>query len=119
MAHILVADDEALNLALIREILEDLYELDTVEDGQACLDAISVRVPDLLLLDVNLPRVNGLDVCRRLREREETKKLPIVVISAHAAPGDRESGLAAGATDYLAKPFDISGFRRLVQTLLD
>ena len=118
MKYILVADDEPLNQCIFEEVLCEEFELGVVEDGVACLESIEQRLPDLLLLDIAMPRMDGLEVCRRLRQDEKTRRLPIILVSAHAAPADRERGLAAGADDYLSKPFNIVTLYQRVQALL-
>ena len=118
MKYILVADDEPLNQCIFEEVLCEEFELGVVEDGVACLESIERRRPDLLLLDIAMPRMDGLEVCRRLREDEKTRQLPIILVSAHAASADRERGLAAGADDYLSKPFNIVTLYQRVHALL-
>ena len=83
------------------------YEVVAVSDGRAALDAAG-RGFDLVLLDVGLPDVNGLEVCRRLRSGAATANLPIILLTGRDQPGDIRDGLAAGADDFLTKPFEES-----------
>lgn len=105
MKYILAADDEQLNLNIIIEILEDDYEIQAVTDGIDCLKALEKRTPDLLLLDVSMPGLSGLEVCKKIREQEKYNDLPIIFLSAFAAEENIESGLNAGGTQYISKPF--------------
>lgn len=105
MKYILVADDEEINRDLIVNILEDDYELSCVTDGIECLKSIEERLPDLLLLDVGMPNMDGIEVCKRLRAMEQTKNLPIYLVSGYAAQDNIEDGLNVGADKYITKPF--------------
>ena len=105
MKYILAVDDEQLNLNIINELLSDDYEVHTAEDGVECLKSIEKRTPDLLLLDVGMPKLNGLDVCKKLREQQKYKNLPIIFLSAFAAEEDMVAGINAGADKYISKPF--------------
>ncbi|MGN0845882.1 MAG: response regulator transcription factor [Kiritimatiellia bacterium] len=107
MADILVAEDE-LN---IREALADLlesegYSVRTVADGATALAEVGKARPDLLLLDVNMPRMNGFDVCREIRKTDA--RLPIVMLTARAEEVDKVRGLERGATDYVTKPYGMN-----------
>ena len=92
------------------------YDVSAVGDGAAALDAIESERPDLLVLDVMMPRVDGLTVCRRLRSAGD--RLPILVLTARTEVSDRVSGLDAGADDYIAKPFVLDEFLARVRALL-
>lgn len=116
--YILIADDEPLNQSVFREMLIDDYEIHIVGDGKQCLDSVEERIPDLLLLDISMPNMNGIEVCQKLREREDTKNLPIVLVSAYASADDHARGLAVGATDYVSKPFDITLFHERIRELI-
>lgn len=118
MKYILIADDEPLNQSVFEEMLMDDYEISIVDDGQACLESVENRVPDLLLLDIAMPHVDGIEVCKRLRSGADTKDLPIILVSAYASKGDKEAGMAAGANDYISKPFDIALFHQKISEML-
>lgn len=107
MAEILVAEDEAN----IREALTDLlesegYAVQTAADGAAALAACAKRRPDLLLLDVNMPKMNGFDVCREIRKTDA--RLPIMILTARVDEIDKVRGLERGATDYVTKPYGMN-----------
>ncbi len=104
--YILVVEDEAPLIALLRYNLEQAgFEVGTAEDGDEALISVRERRPDLLLLDWMLPAVSGIEVCRRLRRHRETRKLPVIMLTARSEEGDRIRGLDSGADDYVVKPF--------------
>lgn len=104
-AHILVVEDEEDILELVRFNLEkEGFRVETAPSGEECLKKLDPP-PDLLVLDLMLPGLNGLEVCRLLRQRPETKTLPIIMITARGEEADVITGLDTGADDYLPKPF--------------
>jgi two-component system response regulator MprA len=113
---LVVDDDPQLREALARALGLDGYVVDTASNGAKALDAISNQRPDVMVLDVMMPYVGGLDVCRTLRERKD--RLPILVLTARDEVGDRVAGLDAGADDYLTKPFALEELRARLRALL-
>lgn len=106
MTRVLIVDDDAFITRLVRMKVEQLgYEVETAGDGEEGLRKALELHPDLILLDLMMPRMNGLEVCRRLRAEPEGRDVPIVMLTAKAQERDIEAGFAAGATDYLIKPF--------------
>jgi PAS domain S-box-containing protein len=103
--HILLADDNADMRDYVRHLLGARYEVETVTDGEAALAAIDRRLPALVLADIMMPRVDGQALLARLRADPRTRTLPIILVSARAGEEARMEGLAAGADDYLIKPF--------------
>ena len=118
MPYILIADDEPFNRILLEEILASNYELGFAEDGIECLESIATRCPDLLLLDVAMPRMNGLDVCKHLRSSDNTASIPVFMISAYASKTDIANGKDAGADKYISKPFDPDDLLLEIRNLL-
>ena len=105
--RILCVDDEVMNLKLLEAILlPSGYEVVTAGDGQEALRKIRERKVDCVLLDVMMPKMNGFDACRKIKEDEETRHLPVVLITALTSREDRIRGIEAGADDFLSKPFD-------------
>ena len=103
---ILVADDDEDILALVKAVLERSgHEVVTVADGAAALATLHTRKPDLAVLDITMPQVDGLEVLRRLRADAETAALPVVLLSAQAQEADIERGFVTGASAYIKKPF--------------
>ena len=118
-ARILIADDKASSRELVRTILENLgYVIEEAGDGVEALETALERPPDLVLLDLQMPRLTGEEVLARLRADHRFAKLPIVALTASAMAGDREKALAAGFTSYLAKPVTISTLRTEIGRLL-
>lgn len=116
-ARILVVDDEpAVREALESSLQYEGYTVALASDGLAALDALERDVPDLVILDVLMPRMDGLTTARRLRGRGET--VPILMLTARDAVGDRVTGLDAGADDYLVKPFELDELFARVRALL-
>jgi two-component system response regulator MprA len=113
---LIIDDDRALRDALRRALTLAGYEVDTAEDGARGLEAAADRPPDAMLLDVGMPGVDGLEVCRRLRARGD--RVPVLMLTARDAVEDRIDGLDAGADDYLVKPFDIGELKARLRALL-
>jgi len=119
MTTILVADDEVAIVELVRFTLEDDHvQVVGAFDGVTALELASAVPPDLVLLDVQMPHLGGLEVCRRLRQAPECAKTRIVMLSAAAQAEDRARGLAAGADEYLTKPFSPLALLTLVRSLV-
>lgn len=116
-AHVLVADDDrAIRDSLARVLDLEGYTASTVADGAAALEAMRTDRPDLLVLDLMMPSVDGLTVCRVLRS--EGDRLPILMLTARTETSDRVAGLDAGADDYLPKPFDPAELLARIRALL-
>ncbi len=102
---ILYADDNLRNLDFVRLVLRDQdWRLLEVADGQAAIDTALREHPDLILMDINMPEVNGLEATRRLKALPDFAHTPIVALTANSMPGDREACIAAGCDAYLMKP---------------
>ncbi|WP_425550907.1 response regulator transcription factor [Actinoallomurus oryzae] len=113
----LVVDDEpAVRESLASSLAFEDYEVVTAADGASALDELDRAQPDLAILDILMPRMDGLTACRRLRARGET--LPVLMLTARDTVGDRVTGLDAGADDYLVKPFDLDELLARVRALL-
>jgi len=116
MTSILIVEDERNLSNLIRRNLEDEgYHVSQVFDGPSALDAVAAREPDLLILDVMLPGIDGLQVCRKLRQRSI---VPVLMLTARAEEIDRVLGLEVGADDYLTKPFSMRELTARVRAIL-
>lgn len=117
--HILVIEDDPMNNRLLVAILTRLgYIVDAAFDGVSGLEKVESSPPDLILLDLNLPRMDGYEVARRLKHSDKTKIIPIVVVSSFAEVENRIKALEAGADDFLSKPVDQVELRARVQSLL-
>jgi cyclic di-GMP phosphodiesterase len=104
---VLVVDDVASNRELLQDRLADLgYDVREARDGIEALDAVVAEEPDLILLDIDMPRLDGIAVCEQLKAHPVRRLIPIVILTASSDRGTRLRGIAAGADDYLSKPFD-------------
>jgi len=116
---VLVADDEEDILALVTTILERAdYEVVSVRDGAEALTAVRDRRPDLAVLDISMPEVDGLEVLRRIRADADTSELPVLLLSAQAQEADVKLGFATGASAYVKKPFSPRDLTDRVDKLL-
>lgn len=117
--YILVVEDEDALATLVQYNLEkEGYEVAVSGDGQDALTMIAERQPDLVVLDWMLPSVSGLEVCRRLRQKTETRNLPIIMLTARVEESDRIRGLDTGADDYVIKPCSMSELAARVRAVL-
>jgi two-component system cell cycle response regulator DivK len=119
MKKILIADDKATSRELLRTVLERQgYAITEAADGEEALQKALAEPPDLILLDLQMPRRNGYEVLGELRKDPRHAEVPIIAITASAMQGDREQALAAGFTGYMAKPVALIHLREEVQRLL-
>ena len=117
--HLTVVEDEAALVELLRYNFEkEGFRVSTATDGEAALVSIAESKPDLVILDWMLPHVSGLEVCRQLRRKAETRDLPIIMLTARGEEADRVRGLEVGADDYVAKPFSPSELIARVRAVL-
>ena len=114
-ALILVVDDHADSRELVKYLLEhQSYRVLEAEDGEAAIATASTQRPNLVLMDVGLPNIDGIEAIKRLRELPGLLSLPVIFVSAHAEFSYREQAMAAGGVDYLTKPYDADQLLRLV-----
>ena len=119
MIDILIVEDNELNRDMLsRRLKRKGYGVRTVGDGQAALDLISQGAPNIVLMDMNLPIMNGWDACKALRAQPQTSTLPIIALTAHAMSGDEQKALAAGCDDYTTKPIDFPLLISKIEKLL-
>jgi len=118
-AHILIVEDEeALSLLLRYNLDKEGYEVDSVARGDEAELRLKEKAPDLLILDWMLPGLSGIELCRRLRARPETKQLPIIMLTARGEESERIRGLVTGADHYVVKPFSVPELIARVAALL-
>ncbi|MHC4676146.1 MAG: response regulator [Planctomycetota bacterium] len=118
MSTILVVEDTQDNFDLIVDAFEDVYELEHAQTGEEGVVKAKTLKPDLILLDISLPELDGWKVARRLRGDPEVADIPVIAITAHAMNGDLDKCLEAGCDDYLAKPINIRDLMELVAEFL-
>jgi two-component system, cell cycle response regulator DivK len=106
MRKILIVEDVEYNRDLLVQILEDDYAVLTATDGASGIEAATRERPDLILMDLSLPGVDGWEATRRLKAQPETEAIPVIALTAHAMQGDEERARACGCDDYLTKPID-------------
>jgi two-component system phosphate regulon response regulator PhoB len=117
--HILVVEDEdSLATLLQYNLQKEGYDVALAGDGEEALLLVDERLPDLMVLDWMLPKISGIEVCRRLRQRNETRNLPIVMLTARGEETDRVRGLDTGADDYVVKPFSMTELTARIRAVL-
>lgn len=119
-AHILAVEDNPLNLKLVRVLLEgEGYEVTGARDAIEAVARLRERVPELILMDLALPGLDGFTLTRQLRADPKTHDVPIVALTAYAMKGDEQRAIAAGCSAYFAKPLKVDLFLELVRSLID
>ncbi|MFH2130920.1 MAG: PleD family two-component system response regulator [bacterium] len=113
---ILIVDDTPANIRILVEALKDEYTLRVATNGQDAIEAVHKETPDLILLDINMPGMNGYEVCRHLKSDLKTASIPIIFITVLTEVEDETRGLEIGAADYITKPFSIPIVRARVRT---
>jgi two-component system phosphate regulon response regulator PhoB len=117
--HILVVEDEdSLATLLQYNLQKEGYDIAVAGDGEEALMLVDERLPDLIVLDWMLPKVSGIEVCRRLRQRNETRNVPIIMLTARGEETDRVRGLDTGADDYVVKPFSMTELTARIRAVL-
>ncbi len=106
LSRILIVDDNPSNIFVLEEMLRDSYHVETAESGEEALDIAVDFLPDLVLLDIMMPGIDGYETCRRMRENPIFSGMKIVMVSAKAMKAERLQGYEVGADDYVTKPFD-------------
>jgi CheY-like chemotaxis protein len=119
MKILLVEDNDMNRDMLSRRLSRRGYTIVTALDGQAALDLVASAAPDLVLLDMSLPVIDGWEVTRRLKADARTRTVPVIALTAHAMAADRERALAAGCDDFDTKPVDLERLLGKMQALLD
>ena len=115
---LVVEDEDALSALLQYNLDKEGYQVSVAADGEEALMLVDERLPDLVVLDWMLPKVSGIEVCRRLRARPETRNLPIIMLTARGEESDRIRGLDTGADDYIVKPFSMTELTARIRAVL-
>ena len=120
MRKVLIADDSASNRELLRTMLAHFgFAVTEAADGLQALELAPALAPDLIVLDIQMPRLDGYGTLARLREMEQFRNTPIIALTAYAMEGDHERGRAAGFTDYVTKPIGLKKLRLVLEKHLD
>lgn len=119
MKKILYIEDTADNRDLVTQILEGMYDVRTAANGEQGLELARQFLPDVILMDISLPVMDGLTCTRLIREDARLSDVPVVALTAHCMVGDREKALAAGCDDFLSKPFRFAQLRGVVAAMLE
>lgn len=119
-SHILVVEDHPQNRYLMTYLLESRgYEVEVALDGVEALDALEKRAPDLILMDMQLPKVDGYEATRRIKADERFKQIPLVAVTAHSMRRDQDKAMAAGCDVFVTKPINGEDLLALVDRLLE
>ena len=118
-SRVLIADDNPQNCELLVAYLADAdYEIDIAADGRQTLDQVARQPPDLILLDIMMPKLSGYEVCQQLKSDPATRNIPVLMVTALNDPGDIEKAVEAGCNDYLTKPINKLELKVRVRSLL-
>lgn len=119
MKKILIVEDNPMNMELIMDLLELYgYDVTKAEDGMKALERLAVKKFDIILLDMQLPKMDGLEVLDRIKKNPATADVPVIAVTAHAMKGSEEHFIEMGCVDYVSKPIDIHKFRSLIDKYL-
>ncbi len=105
MMKILIVDDTEENIEILVELLSDLYDISVAMDGERAIESLKNQIPDLILLDIMMPGIDGYEVCKKLKTNKNTKNIPVIFLTALTDAREEEKGLNLGAVDYITKPF--------------
>jgi len=119
LPSILVVDDEAVNIEIMAEILEDKYDVLFATNGSSTLEIVERCNPQLILMDIMMPDINGIELCRKLKANPDTKDIPVIFVTALNHKIDETEGLEAGAIDYVTKPISASVLRARVRNHIE
>jgi two-component system cell cycle response regulator DivK len=119
MKEILIVEDNPMNMELILDLLEFYgYNVTEAEDGIKALERLSEKKFDIILLDMQLPKMDGLEVLEKIKNNPATAGIPVIAVTAHAMKGSEEHFIEMGCVDYISKPIDIHKFRALIDKYL-
>ena len=119
MAKILLVEDNEMNRDMLsRRLIRKGYEVSIATDGQQGADMAMSELPDLILMDMSLPVIDGWEATRRIKANDATRRIPVIALTAHAMAGDREKAMEAGCEDYDTKPVEISRLLGKIAALL-
>ncbi len=115
---VLIVDDTEANIDILMYVLGNDYDIMVAMDGETALEVATAEAPDLILLDIMMPGMDGFEVCERLKADETTKDIPIMFLSAHAEDREQKRALSLGAVDFITKPIDMVEIQEKVKSCL-
>lgn len=117
---VLIVEDNELNMKLFHDLLE-AYGIETVQtrEGKKAFDMVREHKPDLIIMDIQLPEISGLEITKQLKQDEELKSIPVIAVTAFAMKGDEQKIREGGCEDYISKPISVSRFIEVVKKHLD
>jgi len=119
MAKILVVDDEEHILMILKDSLEfSGFQVVTASNGEEALEVVAREIPDLMVLDIGMPKLDGWEVCRRIKGTEKTKHIPVIILTAYAQTSDQRKGMELGADRFVTKPCDLAQLVDEINSLL-
>lgn len=116
--EILIVDDVSVNLRFLYETLKNNYAIRITTDGELAIESAKAKCPDLIILDVKMPNLDGFEVCKILKSNLETKDIPILFISGSVNSDDKKKCFAAGGIGFLIKPFDSNELKIQIESIL-
>ncbi len=117
--RVLIVEDNVDNYELVRFLLARAgYEVLAASNGMEGVETARRELPDLILMDLSMPELDGWDAARKLKADERTRKIPVLALTAHTLPGDRKRAIEAGCDGYISKPINVASFEKLVSTLV-
>jgi len=116
---VLVVDDTPANINLLKQIIDSKHDVITATNGMDAINEAIAQLPNLILLDVGLPDINGFEVCKHLKKISETMTIPVIFISAYCQEQYIKKGREAGAVDYVIKPFDVVNMQKKISDFLE
>ncbi|ATC86016.1 response regulator [Pseudoalteromonas sp. NZS127_1] len=115
--RLLVVDDEYFNFEMLKAALASKFDVSYADSGQSCLASAIASPPDIILLDVCMPGLDGYDTCRMLKHTPETKNIPVVMVSGLESPSEKQAGFDAGCNAYVVKPFSVGALLEEINTV--
>ncbi len=117
---VLIVEDNELNMKLFDDLLSAHgYEIVKTQDGRDAVDLVKQHMPDLIIMDIQLPEISGIEVTKEIKSNDNLKHIPVIAVTAFAMKGDEEKIKASGCEDYIAKPISVSNFIKVVKKYLD
>ncbi|WP_024597620.1 MULTISPECIES: response regulator [Pseudoalteromonas] len=116
--RLLVVDDEYFNFEMLKAALASKFDVSYADSGQSCLASAIASPPDIILLDVCMPGLDGYDTCRMLKHTPETKNIPVVMVSGLESPSEKQAGFDAGCNAYVVKPFSVGSLLEKINTVV-